>query len=139
MFVFIIIALVKIKLKQRKFGKAGGKYGAGGGGGGQRATIVAKKAKVGSEDWFREVFEEESDGMDTLEAEKLSKLLEKLGLEVPEDEITSITDILDLEGTGEVGFTATWSWYQKTGKTFKKEDDIKVEDIEEEDEKGKDD
>ncbi|GMH83423.1 hypothetical protein TrVE_jg4901 [Triparma verrucosa] len=127
MFVFIIIALVKIKLKQRTLSKSGAKYS--GGGGGQRATI-RQTQKVGTEDWFREIFEEESDGMDTLEVEKLAKLFEKLGLDVPEEEITAVTDVLDLEGTGEVGFTATWSWYTKTGKSFRKEADMKVEDIE---------
>ena len=45
-------------------------------------------------------------------------------------QITAVTDVLDLEGTGEVGFTATWSWYTKTGKSFRKEADMKVEDIE---------
>ena len=85
MFVFIIIALVKLKLKQRKLSKSGAKYS--GGGGGQRATI-RQTQKVGTEDWFREIFEEESDGMDTLEVEKLAKLFEKLGLDVPEEEVS---------------------------------------------------
>ena len=44
-----------------------------------------------------------------------------------------MTDLLDVEGTGEVGLLPCWAWYQKTGKRFMKEtgekDDMKVEDI----------
>ena len=54
------------------------------GGGNSASTRVVHK--VGSEDWFREKFEEESDGLETLESDKLEKLFEALGMDVPEEE-----------------------------------------------------
>ena len=73
-----------------------------------------------------------------MESDKLEKLFDSLGMDVPEEEVSAVTDLLDVEGTGEVGLLPCWAWYQKTGKRYVKEKgadegDMKVEDVDKED------
>ncbi|GMH71104.1 hypothetical protein TrRE_jg11131 [Triparma retinervis] len=103
-------ALIMIKLNTKKGGK-GGQYK-------PERTVRQKEKQLeqGSEAWFKNWFEVESDGMEMMESDKLEKFFTCVDLDVPADDIDNIVDQLDTEGTGEIGFTGAWSWYQSEGK-----------------------
>ena len=75
-----------------------------------------------SEEWFNQKFEDESDGTgDTIESDKLGKLIASLGIVMTETEISAVTDLLDTEGTGDINRHDILMWFNKTGKIKKNE------------------
>ena len=83
-----------------------------------------------SEEWFSQKFEDESDPGDTIESDKLGRLISSLGITMSEGEISTITDQLDTEGTGDIGRHDIWIWFFKTGKLLKlKDNTMSVEEI----------
>ena len=103
------VSLIMIKLGTKKVSK-GSKYKA------ERTTKKEKNLEHGSEAWFKHWFEIESDGMDTMESDKLEKFFTCVDMDVPGDDLDNIVDQLDIEGTGEIGFSGVWSWYESEGK-----------------------
>ena len=105
-------ALILIKMKQRKGGSSSSYK--------PERSVRSKKEKKpepGTEAWFREHFENASDGMDMMESDNLGKFFKSVDMNVQESEIEDIVDILDVEGTGEIGFGGVWKWYQDDGKS----------------------
>ncbi len=102
------ISLVMIKLSSRK-------------GAGKAYTVkVSKKGEVkpGSEQWFKEKFEDETEGLDVLESDNLGRLLTALRISMSDSQVSSTVDLLDVDGTGEIQYSAMWNWFEKTGKSM---------------------
>ena len=113
MFILCSTFLVKIKLNQKENGGGGGAKSSGGGaaGGGGPAAVTEE---VGSEGWFKGIFEEVSDDMKAIDSDKVASLLSQLGMNVTDDDVSKIIDDYDEDGVGEIAYSDLWAYYQKS-------------------------
>eukprot|EP00520_Triparma_pacifica_P004146 CAMPEP_0118647682 /NCGR_PEP_ID=MMETSP0785-20121206/8742_1 /TAXON_ID=91992 /ORGANISM="Bolidomonas pacifica, Strain CCMP 1866" /LENGTH=279 /DNA_ID=CAMNT_0006539803 /DNA_START=106 /DNA_END=942 /DNA_ORIENTATION=- len=110
MSIIMAVALIMIKMKTRKGGKRG-EYKA------EKTVRMKEKAlEHGSEAWFKDKFEIQSDGMEMMESTSMDKFFISVDMDVPEEDIERIVDQLDVEDTGDIQFGAVWRWYQDEGK-----------------------
>jgi len=97
--------LINIKLGTKK----------GGGSNKYAATSVAGggvEEAVGSEGYFKGIFEEVSDDMKAIESDKLGLLLSQLQMPADDDTVTKIMDKYDADGSGEISYTDMLLYYQ---------------------------
>jgi hypothetical protein len=83
----------------------------------QQAAMEAD-LEIGGKPWFQAMFNRVSSDPSVIEPDKLGAFFEVLGIDPPmsSGEISTVVELLDVEGLGDIQFDGVWEWFNGTGK-----------------------